>query len=140
MKPVYERPTMNVENFAANEFIAACGDSNVVYKFKCTAGGGKHGDVFEDVNKNGVLDKADVNLTPGRNHYYHACGKTHEAPTDEEFPMGFFVQNGGNDKLKSSGIFGQKYDVIPVRIWTNHNTNVHATTDLDINEWQTAKS
>lgn len=139
MKPVYERPTMNVENFAANEFIAACGDSNVVYKFKCDAGGGEWGDVFLDSNKNNKLDSGDLNLTSGKMHYYHACGATHEAPTEDEFPMGFYVENGGNDKLKAS-IFGPKYDVIPVRVWTEHGDDVHATTKLNMNEWETAKS
>ena len=36
----YVKPMMESEAFAANEYIAACGDSGVTYKFECNAGGG----------------------------------------------------------------------------------------------------
>ena len=36
----YVKPMMDSEVFAANEYFSACGDSGVVYKFKCDAGGG----------------------------------------------------------------------------------------------------
>ena len=38
MKRAYVRPTMVGERFVANEYVAACGDSGVVYKFDCNAG------------------------------------------------------------------------------------------------------
>ena len=34
----YIRPMMESEVFTANEYIAACGDSGVVYNFECNAG------------------------------------------------------------------------------------------------------
>ena len=34
----YVKPMMESEVFAANEYIAACGDSGVVYNFECNAG------------------------------------------------------------------------------------------------------
>ena len=35
----------------------------------------------------------------------------------------------------------QGYDEnIKVVIWTDHDTNVHCTTQLDMNQWTTAKS
>lgn len=37
MKRAYVRPTMVGERFVANEYVAACGDQNKVYKFKCNA-------------------------------------------------------------------------------------------------------
>ena len=137
-KKTYVKPVLNSEEFVPQEYIAACGDQNVVYKFKCTAGGGTHGDVFVDTNHNGFLDSRDENLTPGRSRYFHACKKTHEAPTTDEFLNGFFVPNGGNDRIKSK--FGRPYDVQSVIIWTNNGTNVHATEALDRNSWETAKS
>ena len=39
----YVKPTMEGEVFAANEYIAACGDSGTVYKFTCDAGRGESG-------------------------------------------------------------------------------------------------
>ena len=33
----YRKPMMNVEKFVANEYVAACGDENKVYKFVCDA-------------------------------------------------------------------------------------------------------
>ena len=36
----YRKPMMNVEKFVANEYVAACGESGVVYKFTCDAGEG----------------------------------------------------------------------------------------------------
>lgn len=46
MKRAYVRPTMVGERFVANEYVAACGDKEKVYKFKCDAGGGKSGEVY----------------------------------------------------------------------------------------------
>ena len=137
MKMTYEKPMIKYEEFLANEFVAACGDQNLVYKFACTAGGGAHGDVFLDSNGNGMLDRGDENLTKNSwifgTRYFHACGKAHEAPTGDEFPDGFYVKNGGNDRI-------QGYEVMPVKVWTNKGKEVHATEKLDINEWETAKS
>ncbi len=33
----YKKPVLNVEQFTANEFIAACGESGKTYKFVCNA-------------------------------------------------------------------------------------------------------
>lgn len=38
MKRRYERPSAYIEEFTPNEYVAACGDSGTVYKFKCDAG------------------------------------------------------------------------------------------------------
>lgn len=43
MKRRYERPSAYIEEFTPNEYVAACGDSGTIYKFQCTAGGGKKG-------------------------------------------------------------------------------------------------
>ena len=47
---VWRRPLTEVQKFEANEYVAACGDSGVVYKFKCDAGGGVYGSVYEETN------------------------------------------------------------------------------------------
>lgn len=33
----YKKPVLNVERFTPNEFVAACGDTNNEYIFKCDA-------------------------------------------------------------------------------------------------------
>ena len=41
MKKEYVRPSMVCETFAADEYVAACGDSGKVYKFVCDAPAGR---------------------------------------------------------------------------------------------------
>ena len=111
MKRTYVRPTMVGERFVANEYVAACGDTEYgKYKFICDAGGGKKGDVYE----------------PGLLRYYHSCNVTHYADTNDEFLEGYYVPFGGS---------AQK-----VIIWTDHGRNVHCTTNLNRESWETTKS
>ena len=35
-----KQPLTVVQKFAPNEYVAACGDHGVTYKFECNAGGG----------------------------------------------------------------------------------------------------
>lgn len=124
----YVRPMMDSEVFAANEYFSACGDENKVYKFTCEAGGGGNGTVYLDSNHNGEWDPVgDQILTLAG---YHACGATHEAPTTDDFQEGFFI----------TGVF-PPYNVEKVIVWRGKNgDNVHCTTNLDMDSWQTAKS
>ena len=141
MKKEWIRPLTEVQLFVANEYVAACGDENKVYNFVCDAGGGTHGDVYQETNGldglqtrttwvdgdgffGGHFVSADTNLTPG-SKYYHACGKTHEASTTDDFVNGYYVADR---------------QTTPVIIWTNGGTNVHCTTNLDMSSWTTAKS
>ena len=137
MKKRYERPVMNAQTFVANEYVASsCGETGTVYKFKCDAGGGQSGNVYQETNgveglqkvydlRNGV--EADKNLTFGLLSSYHACGKTHEAPTTDDFLKGYYDPIGEGK-------------TVPVLIWTENGTNVHCTTNLDIENWETTRS
>ena len=40
MKMRWEEPRIEVQKFMPNEYVAACGDHGVTYKFECNAGGG----------------------------------------------------------------------------------------------------
>ena len=40
MKKKWIEPQILVQEFVPNEYVAACGDKNKVYKFKCTADAG----------------------------------------------------------------------------------------------------
>lgn len=125
MKRAYVRPTMVGERFAANEYVAACGDKGTMYKFKCDAGGGESGLVYLETNGKEGLQiigrNKDTYLST-----YHACGTTHDANTADEFLTGYYV----------SGI-----TVTPVKVWRGENgDNTHCTTNLNIKDWETAKS
>lgn len=130
----YRKPMMNVEKFVANEYVAACGASGVVYKFKCDAGGGKSGKVYLETNgKEGLQTiggwgySADDYLSK-----YHACGITHEAESTDSFRNGYYVVEGG---------WFQEDTVTPVIVWRGpNNDNTHCTKNLNMDSWETAKS
>ena len=74
MKKRYERPSAYIEEFTPNEYVAACGDNNKVYKFECDARGGtlyyyRYG-----------RDYGATKLGS-----YHPCQAKHEASTDDDF-------------------------------------------------------
>lgn len=135
----WERPMAVVDTFAANEFVSSCGENHKVYNFKCNAGNKyKHYDVFTSDGRN---------LTPGTHHrngeVYHPCNATHQAEEDSGFIKGFMVDNDGNDQLTYKTWWnGQthEYRKTDVIIWTNNNTDVHCTTNLNMKEWTTVKS
>lgn len=132
----YVKPTMEGELFAANEYVAACGDSGVVYNFVCDAGGGVPGSVYQETNGQPGLQ------TDGRNSDeriatyalggilgYHACGTKHKAESDSGFYDGYYCAKGNTS------------NPVSVIIWKGeHNNNVHCTTNLDMDSWETVKS
>ena len=132
MKKTWEEPKIMVQKFVANEYVAACGTSGVVYNFECNAG--------EKDKKYAVKDaNGDVATISGMymngsgllgGFYYHPCKETHEAESDSGFLTGYHLDDPETWR-------DEKIDVI---IWTENNTDVHCTTQLDMNEWTTAKS
>lgn len=139
MKKVWSRPLTVVQNFEANEYVAACGDSGVTYKFKCDAGGGKSGDVYLETNSVTGLQPYPTWVQTGENRWegklvdadqylssYYACGTTHEAESTDAFLNGYYV-SGGN--------------VTPVVVWRGpQNNNTHCTENLNMSSWETGKS
>ena len=137
----YVKPMMDSEVFAANEYFSACGDSGVVYKFKCDAGGGVYGSVYEETNGIPGLQtgrRGDTELASysdgwlGESGFY-ACNKTHEAESSNAFVNGYYCAKG-NTK-----------DPISVIVWKEPRDgwwpdNIHCTTNLDMDSWETAKS
>ena len=135
----YKKPVLNVERFTPNEFVAACGDSGVVYKFKCDAGDGVYGSVYQETNGRPGLQTSGWNADDmiakydrgwfGKEYGFHACGTTHEAESDSGFYDGYYCAEGNTR------------NPVSVIIWKGeHNDNVHCTTNLDKNSWETAKS
>lgn len=129
-RTAWAMPQTIVQKFAANEYVAStCGEEHQVYKFKCDAGGGTYGTVYEDSNHNGKWDLVgDKALTGYIIPTYHACQKEHEAPTNDEFIDGFYLPNSN------------PFNPTKVIIWTEGGTNVHCTTNLEMNKWETVKS
>lgn len=134
-KMTWTRPVAAVEQFMPNEYIAACGDNNVVYKFKCDAGSSRSS---YHVYLNGpdglpeTVDDVDWSGRSGRVKTFSPCGSTHEASTTEEFPAGYMYQvsGWGNET-------GSRIDVI---VWTEGGTNTHCTKNLNMDTWETTKS
>ena len=133
MKKTWEEPKIMVQKFVANEYVAACGASGTVYNFVCDAGEKNKHYAVKDANGN-VATISGMYMDGGGSFwgaYYHPCGETHQAESDSGFLTGFHL-----DDPKTQG-----YDEnIKVVIWTDHDTNVHCTTQLDMNQWTTAKS
>lgn len=127
MKRTYVRPTMVGERFVANEYVAACGVTEYgKYKFTCNAGNGEAGNVYVESNEKDGLQSDDRCLTPGLWNYYYSCNVTHYADTKDEFLNGYYVPFGGS--------------VQKVIIWTDHGRDVHCTTNVNRDSWETTKS
>lgn len=131
MKRAYVRPTMVGERFVANEYVAACGDTEYgKYKFTCDAGGGVSGDVYRESNGKPGFQKGYALLGYGGDEWlggYHACGTTHEANTTDDFQNGYYIPDGG--------------DAVDVIIWRGkRGDNIHCTTNLNRDSWETTKS
>lgn len=132
MKKRWEEPRILVQKFMPNEYVAACGDSGVVYKFECNAGKRHTPYAIKDSNGS-VATISGMYMDGGKSwggHYYHPCGETHEAESDSGFLTGYHLDDP----------FTRRDENISVVIWTQYNTDVHCTTKLDMNEWSTAKS
>lgn len=130
MRKRWEEPQIQVQEFVANEYVAACGDSGTVYKFTCDAGGGKSGNVYLETNGTADLQTKGSNSDSFLSRY-HACGESHEAESDDAFLDGYYVVEGKNGKET----------VTPVIVWRGpNNDNTHCTENLDMNSWETAKS
>ena len=135
MKKIYERPIMNVENFTANDFIAACGESGQNYLFNCDAPRGK---LYYFPTSDGKLDGTYTGNGKAKLiGNYNPCNKKHYTSDSDDFYEGF-VDYNKNGKCDKGGFFQRDERVI---VWRGESgRNGHATRDLDIHNWETAKS
>lgn len=128
-KQKWVRPQAIVQEFVANEYVAACGDSGTVYKFECNAGSSYKEYAVKD--SNGKIATISGRYMDGVFSSYSPCGETHEAESNSGFLKGYYLDDPDT---------WWKDEKIPVIIWTNNNTDVHCTTNLNMESWQTAKS
>lgn len=132
MKKRWEEPRILVQKFMPNEYVAACGDSGVVYNFECNAGSRQENyNVYYD-NGNPLASSNGWEELSAQFTGYHPCGATHKAESDSGFYDGYmYLQNWWGNNT------GDRIDVV---IWTDRGRDVHCTTNLDMDEWTTAKS
>lgn len=130
MKKTWEEPKIMVQKFIPNEYVAACGDSGVVYNFECNAG--KKNGRYAVKDSNGKVATISGRYIDGGRWgtYYYPCGVTHQAPSNSGFLEGYHL-----DDISTPGD-----DHLDVIIWTDYDRDVHCTTQLDMNKWTTAKS
>lgn len=133
-RKVWRRPLTEVQKFEANEYVAACGDSGTTYYFECNAGEpytywetGIFGIRYPVTDTHPYKVTTDSGRVLTNN--YGPCNEKHKAPSDSEFLHGY-IDNTHTPQDEH----------IEVMIWTNYGTNVHCTTDLLMDEWETAKS
>lgn len=98
MKRTYVRPTMVGERFVANEYVAACGVENKVYKFTCDAPEGKlYYYPKSDGEINGVYTGTGWPIYIGS---YHPCHAEHEASATSGFYDGFVDYTIIEDRMR----------------------------------------
>lgn len=128
-KNVWVQPQTVVQQFMANEAVAAC-SSGTTYWFECNAGDtDRWQDVYEETNREPGLQTDYLLFWMNDDHRtgsYHACNKRHEVAAGETFLDGYVVKPNG--------------EVLQVLIWTEHGTNTHCTTKLDQESWEIARS
>ena len=123
----YVRPMMESEAFAANEYIAACGDTEYGnYLFQCDAPGGSL--YYYKTDWWGDKEAKYIGS-------YTPCDRKHEASVASEFPDGFVDYNRN----------GREDDGEAVIVWIERGPwgvirNAHATTNLDRDSWEVLKS
>lgn len=129
MKRIYESPKAYVEMFTPNEYVAACGDSGKVYNFECNADGGT---LYYYPRSDGKVDG--VYNGNGRKNWlgsYSPCKAKHEASSTDDFYDGFVDYNYNGQHDKGEGVI----------VWRGESgRNGHATKNLDMSSWETAKS
>ena len=129
MKRIYESPKAYVEMFTPNEYVAACGDSGKVYYFECNAPAGT---LYYYRNDDGAIDGVYTGNGRARElGSYHPCTAKHEASSTSGFYDGFVDYNWNGKHDDGEGVI----------VWRGENgRNGHATKNLNMDSWETAKS
>lgn len=132
-KQKWVRPQAIVQEFVANEYVAACGDSGKVYKFECTA---PKGTLYYYPQSDGEIDgKYTGTGSATRLGSYEPCSAKHEAEATDPFYDGFVDYNKDGKHSEGEGVI-----VWTQRGWWGNVYDAHATKNLDMNSWETAKS
>lgn len=157
-KMMWTKPEMNEFAFAANEYVAGCGDQNWAYDFNCNAPAGwvlgrplyfyENAKVDADATAPTDWDSRTDRVEVGN---YRPCGDTHSTPVSSDYYWGFVDSdwNGKHrteEKVVNLPIVGSiKYAIETVIVWLERDkqgniVNGHATPNLDMSSWTTSKS
>ena len=127
MKKAYVKPSMESEAFVPNAYCSNCGNTEYGdYLFECDAPGG----TLYYYGTDWWGNKEAIRLGG-----YSPCGEKHQASRDSEFPDGFVDYNKN----------GREDDGEAVIVWLERGAwgslrDYHATTNLNIESWEIAKS
>lgn len=132
MRKEWMEPVIEVQEFVANEYVAACGDSGKVYNFTCDA---LAGPLYYYPESDGQINGNYIGS--GRAEYlgsYHPCNAKHKASATSDFYDGFIDYNQNRKQDSNEGVI----------VWIERGRwnywDGHATTNLDMSSWETAKS
>lgn len=130
MKKHYVKPMMLGEEFLANEFVSACGDTEYgVYEFTCTAGDGKDGGLY--IRKTSIFGGTYWDMVSTTSKSYHACNDKHETSVWDDYKEGIFDSDTNHENGNE----------IPCLIWYHGGRYMgHASTGLTREEWEVLKS
>jgi hypothetical protein len=99
-KKNYSRPSLMVEKFTPQEYVAACSitEDKTVYKAKCDAGGILTGGLWQETNSQPGLqmtgNNKDKHLTAGIGNNFTSCGNTFYLPLSTTFLDGYYTAIG----------------------------------------------
>ena len=130
-KKVYSKPMLKSEAFVPQSYVAACGETNKVYKFTCDAPAGT---LYYFPSK--PASGAQPSIGDRREEWelgdYHPCSKYHEAETTSDFYWGFVDYDNSRSYASENEL---------VIVWRGeYDFEGHATKKLDMTQWETAKS
>ena len=138
---VWSSPKTAFEEFVPQVYCANCsGDDyhGTTYYFECNAGvlGSSYNVYFEDGTP--YASSHDDEELSAEFTGYHPCGEKHTAPNNSGFYKGYmYKQTSGFLGIGGGQNTGDRIDVI---IWTENNTDVHCTKNLNMKDWEIAKS
>ena len=147
---VWSSPKTAFEEFVPQVYCASCGDSGTTYMFNCNGGSGE---LYYYPNGKGsaIYENGVQKGWEGASHLgpVQSCPQSHTASADV-FPLGFIDENNngyedGNEAVRVYLNISTWDDVVIPGVGTiipggSSITNWHATKDLDIDEWEIAKS
>ncbi|KIR02092.1 hypothetical protein P261_00906 [Lachnospiraceae bacterium TWA4] len=137
MKKLWEDPQIYVQEFVANEYVAACGDKGTHYKFSCNVGNFK--DLYQETNGIPGLQvgpNGDTRLLSGRsNMAYKGCRLSHDANMKDPFVDGYIVTQDGRGNLNSTEV-----KIWEERVGRRDILDYHATTNVNMAAWEITKS